>query len=283
MGLAEYLSNARLAYHGYTPEVIEQTRGYLAQKRQEQQWRAYEERRRLELAEEAGKRAADSAEAQRKADERSQQQERYKSIYEQLKLLPEGADPSRLVGVEDVPVGDLRTLQERVKAERTYARELAEAERARKETERAEEAARDEARNIRLHRRYKEIDQEFTTPKTPDEGVDPFFRLAQDELREMQRSGIIPPELKTTTTIKVLGKDVPTDTLDRAKIDEWARARADALRQIGRRNISTALSPSEQARLAKMSPEDQAEAAQILAGGNITLITKLRARLGSVR
>ena len=71
MGFGEWLSNARLSYHGYTPEYMQRVRDYNAQKEQERQWREQEERRRLQLAEESGKRAADAATA---AAERQRQQ-----------------------------------------------------------------------------------------------------------------------------------------------------------------------------------------------------------------
>lgn len=290
MGLSEFLSNARLAYHGYTPEVIDQMRGYLQQKRQEQEWRAFEDRRRLELAEEAGRRAADEAEARRKTEERRQQEDTYKSLYEQLKLLPPGADVTKLMGVETVPVGIVRDIQERVKVERTFAQEQADAERKRKaDEERAEDAA-DEARGLRVYRRHREIDKEFTSPQPPPaETVDPFVSRAMTELDAFRRDPLMaPPELLVPKTVTEGRVSRTVSVVDPSKIDAWVRQRATQLRQVSRdfRGVPGAhtspLTPDEQAKLAKLPDEDRADAQRVLQGGDPALITELRKRLGAI-
>lgn len=300
MGFGDWLSSARLAYHGYTPEVVEQMRGLLAQKEQERQWRANEEQRRLQLAEESGKRAADAAQADREADERRREQQRDEAVYEQLKLLPDGIEASRVMGTETMPVAVFEKLRERVRTERTYASEQQIAERERKAGEEEQKRVAGEQRQLALHRQRKLIDREFDTPKTPDDpdkGFDPFFKAALSEIDKLADAGMVPPGLGLTRIDPIT--KTQTTTLDPAKKDAWALRRAAELKNANRQSrggpastptatpqapdaLST-LTAAERAAYAKMPAADQAKLLIVLSSGNPALVTRARQGLTGAR
>ena len=251
----------------------------LQQKEAERQARLRDEQRRPQLAEENGRRASDNAAAARKAEEERTTQRRIDAVTEQLRRGV--TDP---LGVESLPVGVYKQIQQQVADEKTYADKQREIDAERKRQERAIATQEDDVSSMRRHAANRKFDIANPYPDKPTdtaEKVDPFLAKALSTVKPDIFLDIDPKTNKPVLDRGAWMAEV-TKTADELRMASKAGKTSPSVVTPQPGADSSVLTPSEQSKLSRMSVAAQSSFRKVMASGNADAIAQARAKLAQV-